>query len=274
MKLSIVTGVCGRNEITRRWLDTTIANCSQPHELIIVSNGSTDEEDLQLDKWLDELSSEGWKTFKIESADPLGPTAALNIGVQHATGDVVAMLHNDVLIKNKEWDSQVINFYDKTLAVGVVGLAGARIMGHPRIYKDPYQIWHLQRFDVYMSLENWKDHERVQHILAPIRVAVLDGLALFIKKSVFDQIGGFDENYIHHMYDNDLCLRALEVGYKNYVVPIPCEHLNGQTANYPRYNEWVKSTHTPDSDAGIHKASHEYFYDKWAGKLPVEVLYD
>jgi len=269
MKLSIVTGVCGRNEVTRRWLDSTIANCSQPHELIIVSNGSTDEEDLQLDKWLDELSSEGWKTFKVESADPLGSTIALNLGIEHATGEIIAMLHNDLLVKDKGWDTQLIDFYENTPNAGLVGFAGAKGLGSADIYSTPYVLVQLARNTVYTSLHDWQNHG--MQCVEPTKILVLDGLTICAKKEDLVRLGGFDEQYVHHMYDNDISLTFAYAGLDNYVIPVLCEHLNGQTANFATYNEWVKKTHTEDADSGIHRISHQLFYDKWIGKLPARV---
>lgn len=51
------------------------------------------------------------------------------------------------------------------------------------------------------------------------RIAV-SGNAMLIKKTVFDEIGGFDDQYIGDEYaDVDLCLRLYLAGYKNYYCP-------------------------------------------------------
>ena len=43
--------------------------------------------------------------------------------------------------------------------------------------------------------------------------------AMLIKKTVFDEIGGFDDRYIGEYADVDLCLRLYQAGYKNYYCP-------------------------------------------------------
>lgn len=267
--LSVVAGVCGRNEITRRWLDSTIVNCEKPHELVIVSNGSTQEENKELSLWLSELKDIGWNTLLVESKEPLGSTVTLNVGVKNATGDIVAMIHNDLLIKDRGWDKTVVDFYDTTPDVGLVGLAGAKQLGAPDIYKVPYVLNQLGRAYVYTSLEDW--HVHGDQTVEPTNILVLDGLTMCCRREDFLRLGGFDEKYVHHMYDNDLSLTFAYDGLDNYVLPITCQHLNGQTANFPAYNEWVKKNHTEDADGGIHRISHELFYEKWRGKLPVKV---
>lgn len=50
------------------------------------------------------------------------------------------------------------------------------------------------------------------------RIAVSKS-AMLIKKTVFDEIGGFDDRYIGEYADVDLCLRLYQAGYKNYYCP-------------------------------------------------------
>lgn len=50
------------------------------------------------------------------------------------------------------------------------------------------------------------------------RIAVSKN-AMLIKKTVFDEIGGFDDRYIGEYADVDLCLRLYQAGYKNYYCP-------------------------------------------------------
>ena len=50
------------------------------------------------------------------------------------------------------------------------------------------------------------------------RIAVSKN-AMLIKKTVFDEIGGFDDRYICEYADVDLCLRLYQAGYKNYYCP-------------------------------------------------------
>jgi GT2 family glycosyltransferase len=58
-------------------------------------------------------------------------------------------------------------------------------------------------------------------------VQTLDGYCLFMRRSVFDAIGGFDESYGGwHGYDVDICLRALAAGYRNYVIGEASHHIS------------------------------------------------
>ncbi|MFT6167753.1 MAG: GT2 family glycosyltransferase [Vicingaceae bacterium] len=56
------------------------------------------------------------------------------------------------------------------------------------------------------------------------------GACMFVKASVFKQLGGFDERYFAHMEEIDLCWRAKNMGYSvYYVAESTVYHLGGGT---------------------------------------------
>ncbi|MEZ2414369.1 glycosyltransferase family 2 protein [Muriicola sp. E247] len=56
------------------------------------------------------------------------------------------------------------------------------------------------------------------------------GACMFIRKKVFDDLGGFDEDYFAHQEEVDLCWRAQNKGYKVYYVGTSqILHLGGST---------------------------------------------
>lgn len=58
------------------------------------------------------------------------------------------------------------------------------------------------------------------------------GACMFIRNSVFQELGGFDERYFAHMEEIDLCWRAKNIGYKAYYcAESTVYHLGGGTLN-------------------------------------------
>lgn len=267
MRLSIVTTMCGAAEITCRWFDETYASCVTDPEVVLVENGSTDEESALVAAHIAEHFPRAHVMRHVASREPLGSTAAFNVGLALATGDVVALLHNDLMAREQGWDGCLIDFLAEVPDAGVVGFHGAQGLGAMDIYRTPYRLEQLARWNCWSNLEDWQEHGK--HAPAPLPVAVVDGLAICCRRADFLGWGGLDEGLgPHHMYDNDICLTAMAAGKVNYVLPIRARHLSGQTANYPRYNDAFAHL---GGDAGIHRTAHERFYRKWQGRLPVFV---
>lgn len=265
MTISIITAVCGAVDITQQWIEETLGNClDHQREVIIVSNGNTDEEDIKI---ANIMNNTDFNWFMPKSKKPLGSTKAFNLGVKHATGDIIVMLHNDLMVRQDGWDMMVESFFRQAgPTVGVCGFHGSKMLGHPQIYQIPYELVQLARNDSYSNMEDAESHG--QRMTRPIQVVTVDGMAMICKRADFEAWNGFDETYPHHMYDHDLCLTARAHGRTNWMLPISVRHISGQTANADRYNEEFADQ---GRDQGVHRQAHADFYEKWRGTLPVRV---
>lgn len=60
-------------------------------------------------------------------------------------------------------------------------------------------------------------------------VPAISGSCMFIRRAVWEQIGGFDEQFFAYQEDSDLCLRAREAGWLVMYLPITqITHLGGE----------------------------------------------
>jgi GT2 family glycosyltransferase len=78
---------------------------------------------------------------------------------------------------------------------------------------------------------------RKRNILQPIKVSWLSGAFMLIRKNVFEDVGGFDEDYFLNYEDIDLCKKLEEKGYFNYYFPnLKCVHtgLSSQSKDFQR----------------------------------------
>lgn len=53
----------------------------------------------------------------------------------------------------------------------------------------------------------------------PAEVEVLSGACIMMRRSLFEQIGQFSEDYFMYAEDSDLCYKVRRAGYKNYYIP-------------------------------------------------------
>ena len=65
----------------------------------------------------------------------------------------------------------------------------------------------------------------------------ISGSAMFFDVSIFDDVGGFDENIFLYFEETDYCLRAKKMGYKMYQInKVFVEHTRGANAGVVKTN--------------------------------------
>ncbi|WP_340198509.1 glycosyltransferase family 2 protein [Ascidiimonas sp. W6] len=106
--------------------------------------------------------------------------------------------------------------YNKRSHFEYAGAAGGYIdsLGYP-----------LCRGRIFQSLE--KDHGQYNDIK---EIFWASGACMFVKSSVFEELGGFDEDYFAHQEEIDFCWRARNRGYKSYYTGFSAiYHVGGAT---------------------------------------------
>src|SRR3954451_6483093 len=76
-----------------------------------------------------------------------------------------------------------------------------------------------------------RDEHAYEHAWSPDWVS---GACLLVRRSVLDEIGGFDEGYFHYSEDTDLCRRIRDAGYDiRYEASAVVVHLGGRSTPRP-----------------------------------------
>ena len=183
------------------------------------------------------------------------------------TADIIGWLHDDLTVLVDGWQEDVLAQFLMP-DVAVVGFGGALGLGHPDIYKLPYALVQLARYD-YMS--NQDDAERHgKRFEGACDVAVLDSFAIFIRREWLESVGGWPhERYApSHMMDAWICLKAHETDKRVRMVGVACHHESGgRGVDYPA---WAATTKY-GSDEEMHAANHRLIYDDFRKCLPVRV---
>ena len=179
-------------------------------------------------------------------SDEFNYSAINNFGVKHARGDYLLLLNNDVEVITTDWLEELtancqrkdvgivgarLYYPDDTIqhagiVIGIGGVAGALFVGMPRMFTG------------------YLHKAAIQQDLSAVTAA-----CMMVKRSVYEELGGLEEELKVAFNDVDFCLRAREKGY--LVVYDP---------NVELYHFESKSRGTEDSKEKIRRFQNEIEY--------------
>jgi GT2 family glycosyltransferase len=212
--LSIVVPVYNQCALTRGCLEAIARNTEGPHEVVLVDNGSTDGTRRML------MDFPGVRV--VHHARNLGFARACNEGVRQARGSLVVLLNNDTVVQ-PGWDAPL----RRELADPITGIVGLRLL-----YPDGT----VQHAGVVFNPDGlpWHVYRGLPGLSAPVmerrELAAVTGACLAMRRELYRNLHGLDENFINCYEDIDLCLRAREEGYRVVYNPEGCViHLEGRS---------------------------------------------
>lgn len=182
-----MTSICvvtmNRGAKLRQTVETIWRTATEPYELIVVDNGSTEEATLE---FLAELDG---RAKVIRNATNVGLSKATNQGLAAGSADCLIHMDDDVVLTQPGWNQTLRQFLDAHPEVGIAapnrGPVGA--IRHPGFLEVR---WFL-------------------------------GMVWALRRSIFTEIGGYDEQLLHQQ-ECDLCLRVRLHGfYAAYCPALP-----------------------------------------------------
>jgi hypothetical protein len=191
---------------------------------------------------------------------------------QGCDADVLAFLHSDVIELEEHWTRKVALHFLTHPRCGLLGFGGATALGHPHLYKRPYQLQQLARFNYFSAQRDWQTHGK--WLSRPMQVAVLDGFALVFRREAYEQMGGWqaalDLGLMFHMYDAAACCMMARLGWEVWALPIECWHRGAAASISSSYDQWLKGQGI-NGDSEVHEKAHRIVYREFKDVLPLEV---
>ncbi|MFZ5906223.1 MAG: glycosyltransferase [Nitrospirota bacterium] len=204
-----------------QWVQTEICLLSierhtpEPHEIIVVDNGSTDEtaENLPL------FAAKNPNLTIIRNTTNLGFAAGNNQGIAVARGEFIVLLNNDTIV-TAGWLGRMLDVFRRHPETGVVGPMSNYVSG-------PQLIEHLQHNSI-AEIDSFAEHWSREHAGQSFPLYRVVGFCLLTARRVIEQIGGLDEQFgSGNFEDDDFCLRAALNGYQARVAQDVFIHHSG-----------------------------------------------
>lgn len=138
-----------------------------------------------------------------------------NFGAKRAKGDYLCFLNNDTTIEDKGL-FDMVSYMDEHKDVAILGGQLRNADGSLQhssgkfytLFNAILLLLGMQRFG--MLDKNQKTISEVDWV---------KGALLMIRRNIFEELRGFDENIFMYTEDMELCYRAMKKGYKIYFYP-------------------------------------------------------
>ncbi len=210
---SIIIPMRDKAEVTERCLKSIFEKTDfKNYEVILADNGSEEAETFAFfERW---EKREGLRIVKINI--PFNFSKINNIAAKYAKGNILVFLNNDTEIISNDWLSLLAGEAGRE-SIGCVGakllypndtvqhcgivLGGGGLAGHCGIGAHKNERGYFGRLGV------------------PYNYSAVTAACLCVKRSVFDAVGGFEEDLAVAFNDVDFCLKAQRLGLNNICLP-------------------------------------------------------
>lgn len=175
-------------------------------EIIVVDNNSQDRS-------CELIKNKFPEVVLIENETNLGFSKGNNIGVAQASGDYVCILNPDTVVAEDTFEN-ILNFAESQDKLGIVGckLIDGRGCYLPESKRNiPSPKVAIQK--ILGRSSSYYAHQVESNEIGEVPVFV--GAFMLMKRKVYQQVGGFDEDYFMYGEDIDLSYRILKAGFKN-----------------------------------------------------------
>ncbi len=219
------------------------------YEILVVENNSTSKEIFEYYRKLQENPAIRVLNYKGE----FNYSRINNLAVSRASGEYILLLNNDTQVITLDWIEELLMYAqrndvgavgaklyyeDKTIqhAGVVLGLGAHRTAGHSHYGIDHHNLGYMGRLCY------------AQNVMA------VTGACLMMRKSLFVELGGLDENFAVSLNDVDLCVRAWKAGHLNVFTPF---------AELYHYESVSRGLDDAGEKAERYNKESEAFREKW-----------
>lgn len=195
----------------------------QNYEIIIIDTGLDPAIDPAFMKKISNLQN--LKLIRYER--PFNYSAVNNTGSWYAKGEILLFLNDDIKVVSPEWLLEMV-FWSIQGDIGVVGAkllypdktiqhAGV-VLGLTGFAGHPFQACADHTMGLYGSTDWYRNYSAVT------------GACMMVRRDIFEEVGGFNEDFILCGSDVEFCLRVRNMGYRVLYNPFAIlEHCESAT---------------------------------------------
>ena len=211
-KVSIIIPNKDQASMLKNCIDSILEKSShQEFEIVIVENNSVEQETFDLYRQLQEQDSRIIVvTYEVAPGAPkFNFSALINFGVTFASSDYFLLLNNDTQVIASDWIEQLLGpcQRDEVAAVGAKLYYADGTVQHCGVFMGETGASHVA------LLLSRDDPGYFEMPFLSRNYSALTAACLLVKRSAFEEVGGFDEGFAVDYNDVDFCLRLRDKGH-------------------------------------------------------------
>lgn len=224
-KIAVVILNWNGEKLLKQFLPSVISFSSEA-KIYVADNASTDNS-------LEVIKNQFPSVTIIQNDANYGYAKGYNVALQNIEEKYLCLLNSDVEV-TENWLTPILSLFENNPEVGIIqpkildyknkayfeyaGAAGGYID------KFGYPFCRGRIFDNVEKDNGQYDDEQT--------IFWASGACFFIRKDIFNQLNGFDDDFFAHQEEIDLCWRAINGGYKiKYTSKSVVFHVGGATLN-------------------------------------------
>ncbi|AJE22089.1 glycosyltransferase family 2 protein [Azotobacter chroococcum] len=230
------------------------------YEILILDNGSVEAETLE---FFEQIQREDRRVRVLRYDHPFNYSAINNFGVQHAHGEVIGLINNDIEVIAPEWLGEMVSHAMRP----DIGCVGAKLY-----YSDDT----IQHAGVILGIGGVANHSHKNftrrtpgyfaRLLCSQNYSAVTAACLLVRRSIYDKVNGLDEENLKVAFnDVDFCLKVRAAGYRNLWTP-----------HAELYHHESVSRGAEDSPEKIKRfqSEVEFMVKKWGSELDQDPYYN
>jgi GT2 family glycosyltransferase len=161
----------------------------------------------------------------IENARPLSLAANVNLGIAASSGELVLFSNPDAVADDGAVGALASFMADRPRC----GIAGPQMLWPDGVWQPSRRsfptvagtvVRRTPLRKIYRPYERQRNHYLLdERPTEPVLADWMLGAFLLQRRSMLEEIGGWDSGYRHYVEDIDLCYRAMRAGWERWYVP-------------------------------------------------------
>ena len=190
------------------------------YEIVLVENNSEDQETFAYYETLPERvasASEGKGIARVVYwPGEFNYSQIINFGVEHAKGDYLLLLNNDTEVISPDFIEEMMGYLQRPDA----GVVGAKLFFADHLVQHAGILVGVRGALAHANQDfSAKREGYLARAVRPGNFSAVTGACQMVRREVFEQVGGYNEEFAVGFNDADFCLRVWEAGYRTIFTP-------------------------------------------------------